>query len=1097
MSANLSGMSPVRVDHDAILRLKGLRRFALASIKIVLTCYLIAASAVLPVQGQTNTFAATNLPQTWSGNQTFNGLVDSSAGSATRPIKVVTLATIPVSCSANKDMILVSDAPVALRQRLCNSLGNGFDVLGGTGIPNAFVVDGVTYANLAAAFTAAGSNGVVIIPPNYAGTDTNQNVNKIQVVDLRGFPNRQRGFINVLTDCGLKGSGLDADMTAESTNVQACLNAYPSWLFWFPPTKTDGSCSYKFNATLLPTGEGTTITGGASGFKNSNTQQGGTVLCWSAGVTGIRLNLTGQNCSGCGLRDVALQGSEGTNHLVTPTLLNMPSGANLPLYTRDINSIRRLTNVLTVTVNKANSVGEALTQQVGSTIKITGVVGDSSMNGLCVITALSGLSSFGGNPITFTCNQNGADSGPFVTDGQTMLPTMGASTADGIMLCTNFAVINHVIIQNFGRHGINADSSAANANCPTNFSDDLVLRDSTLMGNQADGFLCIGTDCNADLLSGNAVYYNVMWGIHDESPLGNTYIGNQLSNGGHLWANSQVPATKAISSISRTLSGGHSVASVVLSVADANLKLGSCVFIAGVTDATFNTPAGQCFFITVFTDSTHFSYEQPGAPANSSSSGGTSRMATFAEAYLSSGVDDGAQKIDTQSGFSPTVINQYVEGGQGCKLGTNVIMLNGANTPACTGGGDWTGQFISTQGCSGLGGILCISTPSFVQFKDFTGETYLKAGITTDSQYQFSWLNHTNGRSWIMYGLPTGTLGNSGQWGVQAGSGQTRIIFFGNNTNSGHTYVNAEGASGAVIFNRNFSGSNAGGGGIENWSGGASPIKVWGVDSAGQVTWAQQSTTANKFVSTGTPTATRTKTWQDTTGTVAELQTAQTFTQNQTFPAVISSTTNPASAGFLRLAKTDAVNFRNNANSADVAAVSLNGSDQVVLPTLAATTSAVSFTSPIFISSTANPASAGQVRLAKTDIIEARNNANSADIPLIQLNASDQAVCGNVNGCTDINGNKFGTYLPSVNDSGVDLLSVASAACTTERTVAVTSAAFGNPVDVVAGTALEAGTWLTGKVTSAGNVKWQLCNLSGGAVDRASDTYTIIVRKHP
>jgi hypothetical protein len=42
-----------------------------------------------------------------------------------------------------------------------------------------------------------------------------------------------------------------------------------------------------------------------------------------------------------------------------------------------------------------------------------------------------------------------------------------------------------------------------------------------------------GNDCNAHVLSGNAIYYNVLWGIHDESSLGNTHIGNQLSNGGH------------------------------------------------------------------------------------------------------------------------------------------------------------------------------------------------------------------------------------------------------------------------------------------------------------------------------------------------------------------------------------------------------------------------------------------------------------------------------------------------------------------------------------------------------------------------------------
>lgn len=93
----------------------------------------------------------------------------------------------------------------------------------------------------------------------------------------------------------------------------------------------------------------------------------------------------------------------------------------------------------------------------------------------------------------------------------------------------------------------------------------------------------------------------------------------------------------------------------------------------------------------------------------------------------------------------------------------------------------------------------------------------------------------------------------------------------------------------------------------------------------------------------------------------------------------------------------------------------------------------------------------------------------------------------------DITGN-VSVYL-SASDAAVDLASVASAACTSERTVAVTGAAFGDAVDVMAGTALEAGGFLTGKVTSSGNIKWQLCNLSGGAIDRASDTYSIRVRK--
>lgn len=822
------------------------------------------------------------------------GKVDFTSAAGTAPIKTGLLSAIPASCLANKELYIPTDVQ---ELDLCNGAGNGFIAISG-GLPGVKIVDGVHYATIAAAVAAAGTTGAVLIPPTYAGTDTDPNANKRQIIDLRGFPNRQRGYINVLTDCGLKGTGLDVDMTTESTAAQACLNAYPSWLFWFPPTKTDGSCSYKFNATLSPTGEGTTLTGGSSGFKNSNTQQGGTVLCWTAGVTGIELDLTGANCSGCSLRDMSLMGSEGTNHLVTPTLLNIPSGANLPLFTRLNSSIQRTANVLTVTVLPANGAGsEALVQQVGSTVKITNVAGDTTMNGLCVIATLNAPAS---NPTTYTCPQNGADSGPFVSDGKTMLPTTGASSADGVRLCTNFARIVNLVITKFGRHGINADSSSADGLCPTPFSDDLILKDTTLMDNQADGYLCYGADCNAHVLSGNFVYYNLLWGIHDESSLGNTHIGNQLSNGGHLWASSNQPATKAISSISRTLTNNSSTVSVVLSVADTTMKLGSCVVIAGVTDASFNSTAGQCFFITSFTDSTHYSYIQPGAPVDASSSGGTSRMAKFSEAYLSSGVDDGASKIDTQSGFSPTVINQYVEGGQGCKWGPNVILIGGANTPVCALP-EWRGRYLTTQGVTGFGGNLSMNVGLLLSDADSNYIISLRSGNVTAATARdiiFQWKKYDNTVGWQIDGGTSGTNGDTSSWVFQRSGAVRRLGFWGINNSSGITRMNSEG-SGGIGFNID-GGSGTGG-------------SLFG-DGAG-----------------------------NTTATISAAGLG-TFNGGVIGPFFKSNTTNPASAGQVRLAKTDVVNFRNNANSGDVTALSLDGSDNVVLPTVASLTSAAGVT---------------------------------------------------------------------------------------------------------------------------------------------------------
>lgn len=107
---------------------------------------------------------------------------------------------------------------------------------------------------------------------------------------------------------------------------------------------------------------------------------------------------------------------------------------------------------------------------------------------------------------------------------------------------------------------------------------------------------------------------------------------------------------------------------------------------------------------------------------------------------------------------------------------------------------------------------------------------------------------------------------------------------------------------------------------------------------------------------------------------------------------VISSTANPAATGVLRVAKTDIVCWRNNANTADVC-ISLNGSDQIV---------GASSSSP-FISATTNPAAAGTLRLAKTDTISWRNNANTADIPIsIDTTNVLQVPTISINGSEDI-----------------------------------------------------------------------------------------------
>jgi hypothetical protein len=133
-----------------------------------------------------------------------------------------------------------------------------------------------------------------------------------------------------------------------------------------------------------------------------------------------------------------------------------------------------------------------------------------------------------------------------------------------------------------------------------------------------------------------------------------------------------------------------------------------------------------------------------------------------------------------------------------------------------------------------------------------------------------------------------------------------------------------------------------------------------------------------------------------------------------TFSTITSSTANPAATGFVRMASTDLLNWRNNANSADVS-LSKNSSDNLVWPNglslgggtaltttnqsgtgnLCMTTSCVMTTPTIgaatattITSASANPALTGFIRLASTDIIPWRNNANNGDLTLSKLGAA-------------------------------------------------------------------------------------------------------------
>lgn len=148
---------------------------------------------------------------------------------------------------------------------------------------------------------------------------------------------------------------------------------------------------------------------------------------------------------------------------------------------------------------------------------------------------------------------------------------------------------------------------------------------------------------------------------------------------------------------------------------------------------------------------------------------------------------------------------------------------------------------------------------------------------------------------------------------------------------------------------------------------------------------------------------------------IAQLDTEQDWTQPQHFtqpvtigptnpvpgaltlgvysPAFISQTANPAVAAQVRLASTDAINFRNFANSADISIAKLGAASGNLPANVITIDSASGLLSPFWVSNSANPAVAGQGRLASTDTINWRNNANSADVSLGK-NTSDQLTFG-------------------------------------------------------------------------------------------------------
>lgn len=114
---------------------------------------------------------------------------------------------------------------------------------------------------------------------------------------------------------------------------------------------------------------------------------------------------------------------------------------------------------------------------------------------------------------------------------------------------------------------------------------------------------------------------------------------------------------------------------------------------------------------------------------------------------------------------------------------------------------------------------------------------------------------------------------------------------------------------------------------------------------------------------------------------------------NLSAPAFIDSVGSPATAGLLRLATTDAINWRNSINSANVglsdagaaAAATGNVSDALAY-------SGGGYQAAAFVDKSAAPANSGVLRVGNNVVaVAARNAASGADLALLQSDASNNA----------------------------------------------------------------------------------------------------------
>jgi hypothetical protein len=186
--------------------------------------------------------------------------------------------------------------------------------------------------------------------------------------------------------------------------------------------------------------------------------------------------------------------------------------------------------------------------------------------------------------------------------------------------------------------------------------------------------------------------------------------------------------------------------------------------------------------------------------------------------------------------------------------------------------------------------------------------------------------------------------------------------------------------------------------------------------------------------------------------------------------AVQSGTANPAGTGYLRLAASDSIGFRNNANSADLLVQprsNIGGNVPVDSLNLQGFNS---FLAGSFSSGSTTTATTGLYRLASTEGISWRNNGNSADVVLAK-NTSDNLTFPN----SIVLGSLTSGNCVQASTGG--LLTTTAAACGTSSG---TITATGTP-------ASGQGTFWSGATSVTGSANWTYAAGSGHSVTQGAN----------